>query len=140
MARMWRPASHHSPALPPRRRALALLAMLCLWGLMGSGCSKSQPAAAPEAKRAPAAAPAAPAAATAQADKQARDHVESAYHLIRCTLVGARLAPEDVYTAQGYADAAAFSQAFQKLAAADPKWAEGVIERSQAASCKDDTP
>lgn len=114
----------------------ALCVLLCL-PLLVAACGKTpakQPPAAPAAQAA--ALPAAVTPSQAMDAPARRARLASAYHAIRCVLVGERFAPDHLYSSHGFATAQAFSQAFQKAASADPVWAQKAIADSYAAPCK----
>ncbi|MSQ84691.1 MAG: hypothetical protein EXR77_17770 [Myxococcales bacterium] len=102
---------------------LALLMVAC-----SGGCTKT-PATAVTADALAAKAVGVPAeaAATAQATDASRLKLEKAAALVRCQLTGYAPPTDTVYADNGFASAAAFGQAWQDAAKADPKWAEQAV-------------
>jgi hypothetical protein len=101
------------------------------------GCGRKEPAVPP-----PVAAPApsvlGPDAAQPLApelDAAAAEKLAATYHAIRCVLVGAALAPTDLYRQHGYEDGPAFSAAFAAQATRRPDWAHKAVADSLAKPC-----
>lgn len=94
----------------------------------GGGCTKTPAAAvSADAQGAKAVAVPAEAAATAQATDAGHLKLEKAAALVRCQLTGYAPPADTVYADNGFASAAAFGQAWQDAAKADPKWAEQAV-------------
>ena len=108
-------------------RLCALMAAVLLAGVT-SGCGRKDAASKP-------AAPAAAGAVAMQLDPKGEVRLARAYREIRCALVGGPPAGAGIYRDQGFADAAAFLDAFAAQAAAHPDWARATLTAAQADPC-----
>ncbi|MBM4342295.1 MAG: hypothetical protein FJ100_02835 [Deltaproteobacteria bacterium] len=109
---------------------VGLCAALCL------ACGKSvEKPAAPGQARAPAVGLPGAATPTAADPEAAKARLSKAALAARCQLTGYAAPDDSVYVNHGFADAAAFGQAWDDVAKLDPKWAETELARLYAQAC-----
>lgn len=74
-------------------------------------------------------------ASAATADKPDQAKLLKTAALVRCQLTGYAPPDEKVYSANGYASAAAFAEALDAAAKADPQWAQQTLAAVYAQPC-----
>lgn len=124
------------PSVPVTKRFVLRVSVAVAVAIGGlHGCSKraESPSVQP-LKAKPAAAN--PSQQIAKSAEDPRAAIANTYHQVRCMLVGKARPDDGVYTRAGFADAAAFSIAFSKVATEDPAWGRKAIADSLAKPCK----
>lgn len=121
------------------RRQCAPSVTLAVLACLSAACGKSAPAPAAETAR-PVLVPQANGDAIAVQDAEGAARLARVWHEVRCTLVGAAIADENLYSRHAFAGPRAFGDAFSAQAKANPAWARQVVADSYQRGCQGDKP